>query len=135
MATCNKRADTSLQPLHLLVVEDEPAMQRLVWHHVNDKSCRVTIAESAEEALRHLVASRPDVLLVDVMLPGIDGLEFLRRIQDYTRQATIIVLSAHADIATAVEALRLGADEFLPKPVDVASLKRAINRARGEPKR
>ena len=130
MATCNKSASASLQELHLLVIEDEPAMQRLVRHHVKDSSCRVTTVGNAEDALRHLVVSRPDVLLVDIMLPGMDGLEFLRRLESHSKEATIIVISAHADIATAVEALRLGADEFLPKPVDVATLKRAINRAR-----
>ena len=127
-----KIVDPSPLPLEILVVEDEPAMQRLVWHHLEDEASRVTIVESGERALRHLASATPDVLLLDIMLPGMDGLEVLRRLSKRARTATVIVISAHADISTAVEALRLGADEFLPKPVDMDSLKNAIGRARAK---
>lgn len=130
MASCEFEDARSQTSLDLLVVEDEPAMQSLVRHHLSEPSCRVTMVESAEKALRYLARSTPDVLLLDIMLPGIDGLELLRRLGDAAKTTTVIVLSAHADIATAVEALRLGADEFLPKPVDMDSLQRAIERAR-----
>ncbi len=105
----------------ILLVEDEEATSRLVAANLRGHGYVVRVAPSGEEALRQWEAQRPDVVLLDLGLPGIDGLAVIRRMR---REALtpIIVLSAHDQERDKVEALDRGADDYLAKPIGMAEL-------------
>lgn len=105
----------------ILLVEDEEATSRLVAANLRGHGYVVRAAASGEEALRQWEAQRPDVVLLDLGLPGIDGLAVIRRMR---REALtpIIVLSARDQERDKVEALDQGADDYLTKPIGMAEL-------------
>ncbi len=109
---------------HILIVEDD-RMIREIYHNVLAHSgYRVSLSTSGEEALAYLQLITPDMILLDLGLPGIDGNEVMRRVKaDRTKPfIPIIILSAHADLATSVASLDAGADDFLVKPVEFDDL-------------
>ena len=95
----------------------------------------VDVAPSAEEGLCLAAAARPDVLILDVRLPGMDGLTAMESFGRQIGDAPIIVITAFGDLATAVDAINKGAFEYVVKPFDVAEIRAVIERAlRAEPK-
>ncbi|NTW97560.1 MAG: GAF domain-containing protein, partial [Oscillochloris sp.] len=109
---------------HILIVEDD-ALIRRVYHDVLASSgYRVSLSASGEEALAYLQLITPDIILLDLGLPGIDGNEVTRRVKaDRTKPFTpVMVLSAQADLTTSVASLDAGADDFLVKPVEIDEL-------------
>lgn len=103
---------------HVLVVEDEPALQFLITSHLRRQGFVVTGVADAESALRAIRQSRPDIVLLDWMLPGISGYDFLRRLRhdELTRQLPVIMLTARAEERDRVAGLTAGADDYLVKP-------------------
>ncbi len=122
----------------ILVVEDEPEILELVRYHLAREGYRVCCATSGEEALDAVHRDRPDLVLLDLMLPGIDGLEVCRRLKGdpATRGIGVVILTAKSDEADVVSGLELGADDYLPKPfsprVLVARIRAVLRRARSE---
>ncbi|MFN8061851.1 MAG: response regulator transcription factor [Vicinamibacterales bacterium] len=105
----------------ILVVDDEPHIRRSLAVSLEGRGFEVSTAESAEDALRQCDSQLPDVLIVDVLLPGLDGIELVKQIR--TRSAVpIIVLSAIGEERKKVEALELGADDYVTKPFGVDEL-------------
>lgn len=113
-----------IEPAHILIIEDDPIIRR-VYHDVlvND-GYRVSLAGSGEEGVAYLQLITPDIILLDLGLPGIDGHEVTRRIKaDRTKPfIPVMVLSAAADLSTSVASLDAGADDFLVKPVEIDEL-------------
>jgi adenylate cyclase len=113
-----------LEPAHILIIEDDAIIRR-VYHDVlvND-GYRVSLAASGEEGIAYLQLITPDIILLDLGLPGIDGHEVTRRIKaDRSKPfIPVMVLSASADLATSVASLDAGADDFLVKPVQIDEL-------------
>jgi two-component system KDP operon response regulator KdpE len=105
----------------VLLVEDDEATLSLVAANLRGHGYAVRAAPDGEEALRFWEAQRPDVVLLDLGLPGIDGLSVIRRIRR-DAQTPIIVLSARDQERDKVEALDLGADDYLAKPIGMAEL-------------
>jgi two-component system, OmpR family, phosphate regulon response regulator PhoB len=103
---------------HILVVDDEPDISALVAYHLARESYRVRTAASGTEALRAMEAETPDLVLLDLMLPGASGLEVLREIRkhDAWREVPVILLTARREEADRLEGLRLGADDYVSKP-------------------
>lgn len=103
---------------HILVVDDEPDISALVAYHLARESYRVRTAASGTEALEAMGIDPPDLVLLDLMLPGVPGLEVLREIRrrDEWREIPVILLSALRDERDRVEGLRLGADDYVGKP-------------------
>jgi two-component system, NtrC family, response regulator AtoC len=102
---------------HILVVDDEPGMRRYLQTVLELDSYRVTTAADGDEALVKLQRDKPDVVLLDMVMPGPDGLETLRRIRE-TRPATkVVMLSCVRDTRKVAMAMRLGAQDYLSKPV------------------
>ena len=100
----------------LLVVDDEPPIQRILRRNLNMSGYDVLIAEDGKEAVEMVRMHQPDLILLDLWLPGeIDGLGVCRRVRQWT-QTPIIVLSARKEEKQKVEALDLGADDYLTKP-------------------
>ena len=105
-------------PVRVLVVEDERDIAALVSYHLTKEGCRVRTAESGQEALQSLSADRPDLVILDLMLPGLSGYEVLGEMRRRPESAHIpvIVLSARRDEADRVKGLELGADDYVTKP-------------------
>lgn len=115
---------------HVLVVDDEPDIRSLVTEILGDEGYGVDAADGAETARELRRARRPDVILLDVWMPGTDGITLLREWSgDHGLDAPVIVMSGHGTIETAVEATRLGAYDFLEKPISLAKLVLTVGRA------
>jgi len=119
---------------HLLVVDDE---QSICWGLArlgHQMGCTVDVAASAEEAFVLARNIAPDAIVLDVRLPGMDGLTALNRFRDDLGPVPIIVITAYGELATAVQAVRNGAFDYLTKPFDLQVAERAIQRALRAPK-
>ena len=114
----------------VLIVDDERTLARAVKGFLNESGYEAEIAGDAEEALRLLETLRPDVVFTDVRLPGMSGIDLLRRIREFDAAIPVIIMTAHGTIEGAVEAVKLGAFDYLKKPVDLEELKLLADRAR-----
>ncbi len=113
----------------IFIVDDEKAISKLLSYWVKDKwKYEVEVFENSEDALRKLHL-KPDLFLLDIMLPGLDGLATLKRIKQYDENLPVIILSAQGSVEVAVEALRFGAYDYFPKPIDTQRLEPAIKNA------
>jgi len=108
----------------ILIVEDEEHMGELLREILVREGYRADVVRSGAEAMEHATESPPDLIVLDLMLPDIDGLEICRQIRDIPRisHVPILVVSARADVTHRVEGLRIGVDDYMPKPFDVAEL-------------
>src|SRR4030081_3892186 len=104
---------------HLLVVDDEPGIRESLSSILQDEGYEVDSVASAEEALDRASTGEFEVVLLDVWLPGIDGLEALSRLQASQRPPAVIMISGHGTIETAVRATKLGAFDFIEKPLSL----------------
>src|SRR2546428_3182424 len=102
----------------VLVVEDEPDIRNLIVLHLSREGFRCRTAKSGPEALREARAATPDLVILDLMLPDLDGLEVCRRLRSDAATATIpiIMLTAKADEVDRVVGLEIGADDYVVKP-------------------
>src|SRR5512137_1013420 len=113
----------------ILVVDDEKLIRWSVSERLTRDGYTVATAESGEQALEALTAEPPDLVLLDVQLPGIDGVETLRRALAILPDATVIMMSAHSTVDVAVDAMKHGALDFLVKPFPLQVLDAAVDRA------
>ena len=104
---------------HVLIVDDEAGIRESLSSILREEGYQVEAVGSAEEALERTSLGDLEVILLDVWLPGIDGLEALSRLQAMTRPPEIIMISGHGTIETAVRATKLGAFDFLEKPLSL----------------
>jgi two-component system nitrogen regulation response regulator GlnG len=113
----------------LLVVDDEQAICWGLEQLGKNMGHDVAIAASAEQGLRLAEANHPDVVVLDVRLPGMDGLAAMARFREIVGEVPIIVITAFGDLATAVRAVQNGAFEYVLKPFDLNAIRNAIRRA------
>ncbi|MEK7467657.1 MAG: sigma-54 dependent transcriptional regulator [Planctomycetota bacterium] len=111
-----------------LVIDDEPSICWAFRQMLEGKGHRAVVAPTAEEGLAAL-SPEVDLVVLDVRLPGMDGLTALRRIRERRPDLPVIVITAHGTMQTAVEAIKSGAFEYLTKPVDLAEAESAVARA------
>jgi DNA-binding response OmpR family regulator len=104
----------------VLVVDDEPTIGEVVSKYLERAGYETRVAADGYEALEAVAQSRPDLIVLDLMLPGIDGLEVMRRVRD--RSTAIILLTAKGEESDRVIGLRLGADDYVVKPFSPAEL-------------
>lgn len=114
---------------HVLIVDDEPSICWSFRELLTDEGHRVSIAPSAEDALELLEEVAPDAVMLDVRLPGIDGLSAMARMRDRLGDAPIIVMTAFGNLETAVRAVEAGAFDYLTKPFDLEQAARVLQRA------
>ncbi len=112
---------TGATDARILVVDDEPGVRRLLHANLVARGYAVTAVETGEEALARLDEDAPDLVVLDLMLPGLSGLDVCRGLRAAS-PVPILVLSAHGEEQTKVEALDLGADDYLTKPFSVDEL-------------
>ena len=102
----------------VLVVDDEPEMRAVLAEYLQGKGFEVLQADGGEAALRRLPEFRPQVVLLDIMMPGLSGVETLRRIKTLQPETAVIMVSAIEDQETARQTLAVGAADYVAKPVD-----------------
>ena len=115
--------------IRVLVVDDERPTRLLMEKELPRAGYLVTSAESGEEALEHLRTRDFDVVLLDLKMPGIGGMEALRRIRDSGASAEVVVLTGHPDVESAIQAMKLGAYDYLTKPFKLSELEEVLQRA------
>ncbi|RPJ43659.1 MAG: response regulator, partial [Candidatus Latescibacterota bacterium] len=113
----------------ILIIDDEPNVRRSLSGLLEDEGFDVKSLPSAEEGLEAIAERPPDLLLLDVLLPGMDGLACLERLGGAAVRFPVIVLSGHASIEMAVRAVKLGAFDLQEKPFDPERLLRAVRNA------
>ena len=120
---------------HIVVVEDDPEMSRALALNLTARGYQVTIATAGTEALNEVAAAMPDVIVLDLGLPDLDGMDIIKAIRSYSR-TPIVVLSGRTSSLDKVDALEAGADDYVTKPFDVnelvARLRAATRRAGAE---
>ncbi len=113
---------------HILVVDDDPAILRLVCTNLKARDYEVSTAMDGEEALEAVERDFVDLIILDLMMPRLDGVETCRRLREWSN-VPIIVLSARGDEKDKVKCLELGADDYLTKPFGIAELMARIKTA------
>ncbi|MEA2525264.1 MAG: two-component system, OmpR family, response regulator [Thermomicrobiales bacterium] len=108
--------------MRILVVEDEPRLAALLQRGLTEEGHAVDVVETGEEALDWAEFACPDAIILDVMLPGIDGLEVCRRLRDRRIQVPILLLTVRHTVTDRVAGLDAGADDYLVKPFAFAEL-------------
>ncbi|MFW6170473.1 MAG: sigma-54-dependent transcriptional regulator [Planctomycetota bacterium] len=116
----------------ILIVEDDVSQRDLLGGFVESLGFSADEAASAEEGLEHLQRHRPAMVLLDVRLPGMNGIEALAEIRKVAEELPVLLITAYADLRQAVSAMKGGADDYLAKPVDLDELKTAITDAVGD---
>lgn len=116
-------------PRSILVVDDEDLTLRTVSRGLRQEGFEVFTAASGEDALTIFGEQKPDLTLLDIVLPGIDGVEVLRRLKQANPAAIILMMSAYHMVDRAVEAMKVGAFDYLIKPFHLADLLATLNRA------
>jgi two-component system nitrogen regulation response regulator NtrX len=113
----------------ILVVDDEQSIRESLDGILQDEGFRTISAETGEDALAMLGAENPDLILLDIWLPGMDGLETLHRIRENNPEQLVIMMSGHGTIETAVKATKLGAYDFIEKPLSLEKVLISIENA------
>jgi UDP-3-O-[3-hydroxymyristoyl] N-acetylglucosamine deacetylase len=113
----------------ILVVDDEERVVQSIAGVLEDEGFQVASAKSGEEAIGIFQQEKPDVALVDIWMPGMDGMEVLKRLKGISPDCQVIMISGHATISTAMTAVKLGAFDFIEKPVSLDLLLQTIHRA------
>jgi two-component system, OmpR family, response regulator ResD len=106
----------------VLVVDDEPTIAEVVSRYLERAGYQTAVAHDGAEALAHAARRRPDLVVLDLMLPGVDGLEVLRRLREDTAPPGVILLTAKGEESDRVVGLRQGADDYVVKPFSPAEL-------------
>jgi two-component system nitrogen regulation response regulator GlnG len=116
----------------ILVVDDEPAIGWSLRELLTDEGHAVDVAANVTEALAAAARSRPDAILLDVRLPGRDGIEAIPDLRDTAAATPIVVMTAFGDLDTAVRAVRAGAFDYLVKPFNLEHVSAVVARALAE---
>jgi len=111
----------------ILVVDDEPFFRHLYADALSQNNCNVEKASSGEEALKRIMQGGIDVVLTDLIMPGISGLDLLRAVRKIINPPEVILVTAHATIETAIEALKNGARDYLIKPFNPEELRHLVH--------
>ncbi len=115
-----------IEQARILVVDDEPEVRQLVADFLEAKGYQVSTAPGGAEALAAVAAEQPHLVLLDIMMPRMSGLEVLQRIRQVDQSVGIIMLTAVEDEAIAKEAMRKEAYDYITKPIDFGYLELAI---------
>jgi two-component system response regulator AtoC len=114
----------------VLIVDDERTLAGAVKAFLSEAGYEAEVAADGERALELLPTLRPDVVFTDVRLPGMSGIDLLRRVREFDPAIPVIIMTAYGTIEGAVEAVKLGAFDYMKKPVDLEELKLLADRAR-----
>lgn len=114
---------------HIFFVDDEPAVRKSVYQTLHRSGYKISCFEDAEDCLKRLQMRDCDLLITDVRMPGIDGIELVRRAKCIAPWLPILVITGYGDIPMAVRAVKAGAIEFIEKPLEKQSFLAVIKNA------
>jgi len=114
--------------MKILIAEDDPATRRGIEIFLQNQGFKVVSAENGMEAIRKFQSDLPDVVLSDVKMPRVGGLEFLRQIRASQPELPVLMMTAFASVEDAVQAMKQGADDYLTKPLNLEELRLKLNR-------
>ena len=103
----------------ILIIDDEVGMRRYLQRLFVDNGYRVVSASNGEQGLEELSRSAPDLVLVDLKMPKVDGIEFLKEAKKKSPTLPIIIMTAYGSMESAIEAMKLGAYDYINKPFDL----------------
>ncbi len=118
-------------PANVLIVDDEESICWGLSRLLQSEGHEASVASSAEEAMARIAKSPPDLIVMDVRLPGMDGLAAMRQLRSQGNEVPIVVITAFGNLETAVGAMKAGAIDYLPKPFDLEQAATVIRRALG----
>jgi len=113
----------------ILIIDDDPLIRKTLSSYFVKKNFEIDEAESGEEGLVRFEKFSPDLVLLDIRLPDMDGLETLRKLREKKADARVIIMTAYDDMRSTIEAVKSGAFEYLVKPLDYVELDMAISKA------
>lgn len=116
----------------VLLVDDEKDFLAVMSERMTARGMEVTTAESAQEALKQVEDGAFDAIVLDLMMPGVDGIETLKAIKQRKPELQVILLSGHATLEKGIEAMKLGAMDFVEKPADLNELTNRIRKAQAQ---
>ncbi len=119
----------------LLIVEDEDTLCKSLQRVFSKEGYEVDRADSAESAFKLLEGNSYDLIITDIILPGISGIELMTKYRETNPAQKVIIITAYASLTTAVEALKAGASDFIIKPLMHDEMKRAVSRVLHKPER
>ncbi len=112
----------------VLIIDDEKQILDSLSSILRDDGFQVYTAREGREGLKLFDAAKPEIVLLDIWMPGLDGLQVLKMIREKEKDAVVIVISGHGTISTAVEAVKMGAYDFLEKPLSIDKVLEVISR-------
>nr|WP_315465045.1 response regulator transcription factor [uncultured Rhodoferax sp.] len=121
--------------MHLLIIEDDPALHTTLQRSLVRANMHVDVCDDGAQALRQWQALQPDVVVLDLSLPGVDGLDVLKQARRSGLRTPVLILTARGTVGDKVLGLNAGADDYLPKPFDLDELEariRALHRRHSE---
>jgi len=130
MSTIHRTSDDEPS---LLLVDDDPSLCAVLSRALARRGFAVSVAHDATQAGAMAKASPPEYAVVDLKMPGASGLNVVKLLRDLDPGTRILVLTGYASVATAVEAIKLGAVHYLAKPTDADEIVRALGRDQGDP--
>ncbi len=113
----------------ILIVDDERSLLESLEMFFTEKGYDVACATTAAEAVAENTSFKPDVVILDIRLPDKDGLEVLKEFHEASRKNNVIMITAFHDMDTTIKAMKFGACEYIPKPIDIEELEKAVGRA------
>ena len=113
----------------ILVVDDDQQILNLVARSLQELGCEILLAHDGHEGLQRFLEERPPLVVSDLLMPKIDGLTLMKAIKEASPTTEVLIVTAHADLSSAIEAVRQGAFDYLTKPFDVETLRLRVNRA------
>ena len=121
-----------MRQMKVLIAEDEPIVTRYLKRILEASGGFEVMAEceSGEEALEACRLDRPDLLITDIRMPGITGLELIRRVKQYNANVQVVIVSAYKDFSYAKEAISLGVEDYITKPINPDELRDTLLRVK-----
>ena len=113
----------------ILIIDDDPLIRKTLSSHLSRRNFEVHLAEEGEQGVAKYAGCLPDLVILDIRLPDIDGLEALRKIKIRNKNACVVIMTAYDDMKTTVEAIKSGAYEYLVKPLDFVELDLTVEKA------
>jgi DNA-binding response OmpR family regulator len=113
----------------VLVVDDEPETRALIWDILSEQGYDVYLCSNGEQALENLERKRFELILADIKMPGMNGMELLTRVRAVAPDVRVILMTAYASLDTAIQAVREQAFDYLVKPFDLPDFRKRVERA------
>lgn len=109
-----------------MVIDDQPGVRRLICEALQQAGFNVTVATEGKEALTKITSEEPDLVILDIKMPGMSGVEFLKELRKRSFFIPVIIITAYTELDVEEQATRFGASYFLHKPFDIQQLYRMV---------